>query len=64
MHMDNLDNLQIPIGPYTEVKLIQLQQSDFTIKGNGNSNNNNINNNGSQEGITNMVYEENDTTHL
>lgn len=67
--MDNLENLQIPIGPYTEAKIIQLQQSDFIPKhsssSNGNGNNNNkSNNNGNQGGITNMAYEENNTTHL
>ncbi|XP_065355023.1 facilitated trehalose transporter Tret1 [Calliphora vicina] len=66
MHMDNLENLQIPIGPYTEAKIIQLQQSDFIPKhsSSSNGNNNNINNNGNQGGITNMAYEENNTTHL
>lgn len=60
IHLNNLDNLQIPIGPYTETKIIHLQQSDFTR----NNNNNNINNNGTQGGITNMAYEEHNTTHL
>lgn len=51
--LDNLDNLQMPIGPYTEAKIIQLQQSDFIpIR---------TNNGG---GATNMAFEENNTTHL
>ncbi|XP_037821378.1 facilitated trehalose transporter Tret1 isoform X2 [Lucilia sericata] len=59
IHLDNLDNLQIPIGPYTEAKIIQLQQSDFIPQ-----HNNNNNSNGNQGGFTNMAYEENNTTHL
>ncbi|KAI8129114.1 Facilitated trehalose transporter Tret1 [Lucilia cuprina] len=59
IHLDNLDNLQIPVGPYTEAKIIQLQQSDFIP-----THNNNNNSNDNQGGFTNMAYEENNTTHL
>ena len=68
MHLNNLENLQIPIGPYTEAKIIQLQQSDFVPKRNADNSHNNNNYNGnhhiSQGGITNLAYEESNTTHL
>ncbi|TMW51385.1 hypothetical protein DOY81_003509 [Sarcophaga bullata] len=68
VHLNNLENLQIPIGPYTEAKIIQLQQSDFVPKRNADNSHNNNNYNGnhhiSQGGITNLAYEESNTTHL
>ncbi|XP_075146477.1 facilitated trehalose transporter Tret1 isoform X2 [Haematobia irritans] len=55
LQVENLENLQIPIGPFTEAKIIQLQQSDFLP---------NRMDDGTVGGVTNMGYEENNTTHL
>ncbi|XP_011292199.1 facilitated trehalose transporter Tret1 isoform X2 [Musca domestica] len=62
LQVEHLDNLQIPIGPYTEAKIIQLQQSDFLP----NRRSNGTNNGGTtSEGVANMAYEEeSNTTHL
>ncbi|XP_061393962.1 facilitated trehalose transporter Tret1 [Musca vetustissima] len=57
LHVEHLENLQIPIGPYTEAKIIQLQQSDFLPNRRTNGTNG--------DGVTNMAYEEeSNTTHL
>uniref|UniRef100_A0A1I8P3K2 Major facilitator superfamily (MFS) profile domain-containing protein n=1 Tax=Stomoxys calcitrans TaxID=35570 RepID=A0A1I8P3K2_STOCA len=53
LQVEHFENLQIPIGPYTEAKIIQLQQSDFLP-----------NRTMHDGGISNMGYEENNTTHL
>ncbi|XP_073832397.1 uncharacterized protein isoform X2 [Musca autumnalis] len=57
---EHLENLQIPIGPYTEAKIIQLQQSDFLPNLHRRNESN-----GGASGISNMAYEEeSNTTHL
>ncbi|XP_030373716.1 facilitated trehalose transporter Tret1 isoform X2 [Scaptodrosophila lebanonensis] len=48
IHLGNLQNLQMPISP-NAAKIIHLQQSDFVPQ---------------RQGVNNLAFEENNTTHL
>ncbi|KAL7728352.1 hypothetical protein ACLKA6_007446 [Drosophila palustris] len=56
IHLDNLQNLHVPISSQQQSKIIHLQQSDFAPQSNTNS---------SLRGTTNPAFEESsNTTHL